>query len=531
MEKSKIIETLQTKLTAGSIDRRGFMQGALATGMTVAAATTLADQAHAATPKMGGHLTVGHAHGATSDSKDPGLFENGFQLGLTFGYNGYLTKVGVDGSLQPEIAESWEGSPDATVWRFNLRDAEFHNGKSVTASDVIASMNHHRGEDSTSAAKPLFDGVTDIKSDGDKSVVVTLNSGNADFPFVMTDYHIALMPEKDGKMDWKPMVGCGAYKVDHYEPGVSSELSKFKNHWDDSVGHLATVQQLSLVDPNARTSALVSGDVDVIDRVDLKTAGLLGRKPGVNIHSVTGTQHYTFPMRVDQEPFTDANVRRALKWAINRKEMVEKILFGYGQIGNDVPIGSGQRFYNSEMEQTEYDPDKAKFYLKEAGLSSLKVDLSAADAAFAGAVDAAVLYQNSAKEAGIEINVVREPNDGYWGDVWNKKGWCACYWGGRPVEDMMFSTAYTTGVAWNDTAWSNERFDELLVQARAETDDELRRQMYYEMQEILRDDGGLVAPMFAAYVFAMSDAVGHTGTFGSNWDLDGDRFMERWWKA
>ncbi len=189
------------------------------------------------------------------------------------------------------------------------------------------------------------------------------------------------------------------------------------------------------------------------------------------MHSVAGNQHYTFAMSCNKEPFTDVNVRRALKYAVNREELVEKILFGYGSVGNDHPIGRGQRFYNSELAQTEYDPDKAKCYLKEAGLDSLSVDLSAADAAFAGAVDAAVLYQNSAKAAGIDVNVNRVPNDGYWSDVWMKKPFSAVYWGGRPVEDQMFTTAYATGAAWNDTFWSNDRFDELLVAARAELDD------------------------------------------------------------
>jgi len=223
-----------------------------------------------------------------------------------------------------------------------------------------------------------------------------------------------------------------------------------------------------------------------------------------------------------------ANIRRALKYAVNREELVKKILFGYGTVGNDHPIGRGQRFFNSELEQTTYDPDKAKHYLKQAGVDSLSVSLSAADAAFGGAVDAAVLFQNSAKPAGIDLNVVREPNDGYWSDVWMKKPFTAVYWGGRPVEDQMFTTAYSEGAAWNDTFWSNDRFNELLVQARAELDESKRRNMYYEMQAILREDGGVIVPMFANYVFATRDNIGH-GEFASNWDLDGERWMERWW--
>jgi len=531
MSADKYLEDLKGKFSAGSIDRREFMTYALAAGMTVTAASTFADKAEAGMAKKGGSITMGKGHGSTTDTLDPGLFENGFSIGLTFGLNAYLTEIAADGSVQPSVAESWDASPDAATWTFKLRKGvEFHNGQSVTADDVAASINHHRGEDSTSAAKPLVAAITDVKADGD-TVVVALEAGNADFPAIMTDYHIPVQPAKDGKMDWQSGIGCGAYKLTHYDPGVLAEFERHANHWTDEVGHFDSAQILSLTDPNARTAALVSGDVDAIDRVDLKTAGLLGRKPGLNIHSVAGTKHYSFPMRCDIAPFDDVNVRRALKHAVKRDELVEKILFGYGEVGNDVPIGSGQRFFNKDMPQTSYDPDKAKYYLKQAGMDSLTVDLSAADAAFPGAVDAAVLVQASAKGCGINVNVVREPNDGYWSDVWMNKAWSSCYWGGRPVEDMMFSTAYQSGVAWNDTFWSNARFDELLVAARAELDENKRREMYYEMQAILNDEGGALIPFFASYVFATSDKIGYSDKFASNWDLDGERWMERWWRA
>ena len=181
------------------------------------------------------------------------------------------------------------------------------------------------------------------------------------------------------------------------------------------------------------------------------------------------------------------------------------------------------------MPQTPYDPDKARFYLKEAGLDSLDVELSAADAAFAGAVDAAVLFQNSANAAGINIKVNRVPNDGYWSDVWMQHPFSAVYWGGRPTEDAMFSTAYAKGAAWNDTFWENERFNELLVSARAELDQAKRRQMYYEMQAICSDDGGAIIPMFANYVFATDSSVDTGGeNLSSHWDKDGHRWWERW---
>ena len=137
------ISRLTNMMSSGRIGRREFMRGAVSAGLTVTVAGSLADRAFAATPKRGGHLNVGHAHGSTSDSLDPAHFENGFQTAMTFGYNGYLTKVDADGTVQPELAETWESTPDAAQWTFKIREAEFHNGRTVTAQDVVTSLNHH----------------------------------------------------------------------------------------------------------------------------------------------------------------------------------------------------------------------------------------------------------------------------------------------------------------------------------------------------------------------------------------------------
>ena len=504
--------------------RRRFLQ----TGAAGAASLALPIRFARAAGK-GGVMRMGKAHGQTADSLDPGTHENGFTIGMTNGYNAYMTEIAGDGSLVGQLAESWEASPDAVTWTFKLRQGvTYHNGRDVTAEDVVASINHHRGEDSTSAAKPIVAPITDLKADGKHTAVFTLAAGNADFPFILSDYHLPIMPSEGGNADWNSGVGAGAYVLKSFEPGVRADLTRYPDFFNSDRGHFDEVHLLSIVDTAARTNALITGEVDAIDRVDLKTVHLLKRRPGLKVHSIAGTQHYTFPMRTNVAPFDDNNVRMALKHAINREEMVEKILQGFGVVGNDHPIGSGQRFFAKDLEQRAYDPDKAKHYLKQAGMDSLTVDLSVADAAFPGAVDAGALFAESAKVAGIALNIVREPNDGYWSNVWNKKPFCGCYWGGRVIEDEMFSTAYAAGASWNDTAWEHERFNTLLVEARAELDEARRRAMYAEMQQIVRDEGGVIVPMFASYVFATSDKLVLSEQIASNWDLDGERWMERW---
>jgi peptide/nickel transport system substrate-binding protein len=526
------LEKLKNELARGSLSRRDFLQRSAALGAGIAVpGLGLSGLANAA-PKKGGTLRFGIGHGATTDGLNPGAFTHGMDTALSFSVHGHVTEIDAAGNLQGGIAESWSASEDASEWTFKLRpDITFHSGKTLTPDDVIASINHHRKEGTTSAAAPLVTEVADITADGANAVLFKLKAGNADFPYTLSDYHFPIGPSADGEVDWGSGDGVGSYKIEKYEPGVKLSLSRNPNHWDgENRGHFDAIEVSIIIDPNARTSAMVAGNVDAIDKVDLKTAALLGRKPDININSVSGTQHYTFVMASNKDPYTDMNVRQALKYAVNREELVEKILHGYGSVGNDHPIGSGQRFYNKDLAQTPYDPDKAKWHLKEAGLDSLKIDLSSSDAAFGGAVDAAILYQNSASAAGIEIKVVREPNDGYWSDVWMKKPFSAAYWSGRPVEDAMFATAYQTGASWNDSFWSSARFDELLLAARAELNEEKRREMYYEMQAIVNQEGGVVIPMFASYVFATTSKIGH-GDLASNWDVDGQRWAERWWFA
>ena len=512
------------------VSRRGVLKGATALG--AASLITPWGGAARAQPKRGGVLRLGNSHGSTTDSLDPGTWENDFTIFLAHTRNNYLTEIAADGSLVPELAESWEASPDARVWTFTIRSGvEFHSGHVLKPEDVVASINHHLGEESTSAAKPIVEGITDMKVDG-QNVIFTLNAGNADFPFVLSDYHLPILPAgADGKIDPMTTDGCGPYAIKELEFGIGARLERHEGYWKPDAAYFDAVEFNVIHDAAARQNALISGELDYIQAPDLNTAHLLKRTPNIELLAITGTQHYGLPMNTKEAPFSDNNVRQALKYAIDREQLVQTVLNGFGQVGNDHPIGPGQRFFNTELEQKTFDPDKAKYYLSQSGLDSLSVQLHLADAAFAGAVDAGVLFAETAAKAGITVEVVREPNDGYWSNVWMKKGFVGTYWGGRPTEDWMFATAYSEGAAWNESFWSNERFNELLVTARAELNDDLRRDMYFEMQDLVANQGGTIIPMFAAYVSAHTSSLVHGDQIASNWANDGHRLAERWWFA
>jgi peptide/nickel transport system substrate-binding protein len=192
----------------------------------------------------------------------------------------------------------------------------------------------------------------------------------------------------------------------------------------------------------------------------------------------------------------------ALKLAINRQEQVEKILGGLGSVGNDFPINAAYPMFDETIPQREYDAALAAEHYKKSGHDGSPIILRTAPGAFPGAVDAANLFAASANAAGIPLQVQLEPDDGYWSNVWNVQPFCASYWGGRPVQDQMYSTAYLSTAEWNDTKFKNAKFDELMIAARAELDEGKRKGMYSEMANILRDEGGLILPMFNDWVEA-----------------------------
>ena len=468
----------------------------------------------------------------TSDSWDGRTHSDAFMINCGHGcVFDCLTEVGPDGQLRGELAESWEASADAKTWTFKLRQGvTFHNGKSFGADDVLESLAMHTAEGAKSAAEPIVSAIAEMTKLGDYEVQFVLNDGNADFPFLLSDYHLIMFPAGQVDEAIAKGIGTGLYRVESFDPGVRFVGKRVDSHYKDgSAGWFDEIEYIAINDASARSNALMTGQVDAINRIEFKTEALMRANPNVTIFEVTGNQHYTLPMLSTVAPFDDLNVRLALKHSVNRQELVDKILQGHGKVGNDHPIGPANQYYAEDLPQLEIDIDKAKFHMKEAGLSTLKVDLNVSDAAFNGAIDTAQLYQASAKAAGIEINVVQEPADGYWSNVWLKKPWCASYYSGRATEDWMFATAYEAGVPWNESQWDDPRFQELLFQGRKELDSAKRRVIYHEMQEILSTRGATVIPMYANYVDAASSKLAHGPDIGNNFQMDGSRMAERWW--
>ena len=529
---SNELSYLVEQFATGRMDRREFIGRASALGVSAAMASAFTAGAASAaeTPVNGGLLRAGMVGGESTNTLDPALALSNVPFVVNETWGEGLVEVNGDGTLNMRLAEEVSSTKDAVTWKFKMRKGvTFQNGKDVTADDVVQTLKRHTDKASKSGALGIVKGIADMKAEGDM-VTLTLSGGNADLPYLMADYHLMIQP--GGGFDNPAAgIGAGAYSVKHFEPGVRIVMEKYKNYWDSGRGHADQVEVVVINDGTARTAALQSGQVDMINRVDPKIVNLLKRIPGVTIETAQGPGHYVFIMEIDKKPFDNNDLRMALKLAVKREEMVQKILGGLGTPGNDFPINAAYPLFDNTIPQRHFDKAKAMEYYKKSGHDGSPIVLQVAGAAFPGAIEAAQLYQQSCKECGIPLEIKREPDDGYWTNIWNKAPFCASYWGGRPVQDQMYSTAYLSTSDWNDTRFKNKHFDELLLAARAETDPAKRKKMYSEMAHMLRDTGGAIVLMFNDWVEATAKSVGGWAPNPGGEMMNGKALVKCWRKA
>lgn len=516
---------LSEHVAKGKLSRREFLGRAAVLGASAAFANNLlATAARAAAPIKGGLLKAGMQGGKATDTLDPAAMGNAVEFVSSRQWGETVVELDPDRKVQPALAEEWGASKDVKVWTFKIRKGvQFHDGKEMKPADVLATIERHAGPDSKSGALPLLQGIDKMAVDG-QNVVFTLKEANAEFPFMMTAHQVVVQPN-GGKDNPTAGIGTGPYKVTANEPGIRLGGERFASYWRDDRGFADQIEIVVINDGTARNSALQSGQVHMINRVDPKVVELLKRFPAITIRNASSRGHYMFECQCDTAPVDNNDLRLALKYAIDREEMVQKILGGYGSVGNDTPISKTYPLF-TEIEQRKYDPDKAAFHYKKSGHSG-SVLLHTSDVGFPGAVEAAQLYQSSAAKAGITIDVKRDPGDSYWSE-YDKMPFKASYFGGRPTQDMTYSIMYQSKAPWNGTHFSNEKFDQMLVKARGELDADKRKKLYADMSQILREEGGAILPMFNDFIDATGPQVGGWATDG-NQELMGGYALSKCW--
>ena len=226
------------------------------------------------------------------------------------------------------------------------------------------------------------------------------------------------------------------------------------DYWKPGRGHFDSVELRYIPDASARVQALISGQIDAGNRLDAKTVSLVMKAPTVNVVRTKGTgNRFAWVALCDTEPYNNNDMRLALKYGIDRQKIIDNVYKGFATMGNDTTVAPAQKYFAKDLPQRPYDPDKAAFHFKKAGMANANLTLEVSEGAFSGATDCAVLYQEAMKKAGINLNVKRVSGDGYWSNVWLKDPFCAVYWGGRPSADNQLAQTFLSNANWNDTHW------------------------------------------------------------------------------
>ncbi|WP_218048976.1 ABC transporter substrate-binding protein [Curvivirga aplysinae] len=498
------LDTLVKQYKFNALSRRGFMKAAGALGVAAPVASsilTVAGPVHAAAPKRGGVLRI--AEGNTADTLEPVRMISATDAIYANQLYSRLTRQKADLTVEGDLAESWDVDPTAKVWTFKLRKAKFHNGQDVTADDVVASFSKHIAEGSESAAKAVLASVSSIEAVDKLTLKITLESGNADMPITMSDYHLCVHPA-DQKDFAKGAIGSGPFKIVEFLPGEVVYFERFDEYFLDGMPYLDGIEFIPVPDSTANLNAILSGDVDMIRDIPPTTFGKMSQAPGINVHNLPTGTFSNFAMMCDRAPTNDINFRKGFKHAMDRELILKQVFSGIGTIAADTPIGPTYPMYCEEVKPAEYDLDKAKHYFQKAGVTSLEIFTS--QEAGAAANDIAYTYQQGAKGA-IDVTVTKTPSDGYWSHTWMQQPIFMSGWNGRPTIDAFLTLAHMDGAGWNETTWGSPEYDAKIIAARAELNETLRQEMYCDMLKQLNEEGGLAIPVFQNQLEATGERV------------------------
>lgn len=527
------IEEIIRQMESGSISRRSFVKKMVALGLSLPAINMLmavgGPGAAAATPKKGGQIKAAFLMASAAEGLDPAKFKK--PLDYTRGYQLYNNLVSIDSKLlpQPELAESWEPNADASEWTFKLRKGiKFHNGKAFTAKDVIYTMARVKDPKTGSPGKPYLDSVVDMKADGDHVLKIKLAEPSVDFPVIMAEYRLLIVA--DGHTDFDKPNGTGAFTLKEFKPGMHMIAIRNPDYWKDGLPYVDQVETFSIPDPVARTSALMTGEVHLVEDIDLKMYSKVNDNPNISLEMVPSGAHGPMSMITTAGVYKDPNVRLALKYLVDREKHIKIAHQGFGIPGNDHPISPVDPMYCDELPIRQYDPDKAKFLLKKAGLENHTFELITSDGLGEASVNDAVVFKESAAKAGVDVKVTRAPGDGYWEAVWMKKPFCVSAWLMRPTANMILSLVYKSDAPWNETFWKRPDFDKLLLEARRTVDIKKRKELFCAMQTMISDDGGVIVPCFQKFPDAKLARVKGVPTHPMG-AMDAYRFAEKAWLA
>ncbi|MCW8376189.1 ABC transporter substrate-binding protein [Streptomyces justiciae] len=476
-------------------------------------------------PKSGGRLRAAFAGGGASETLDPHLANLFADVARAKALYDKLADYGADLSAQPRLATKWESNKSLDRWQVTLREATFHDGRPVTAEDVLYSYRRIADPDKAFRAKASLEPI-DLEASratGQRSIEFVLKRPTAEFPNVLAAFGAYIVPAKATDFDKKP-IGSGPFRFVSFAPGRSAVFRRYDDYWEGAP-HLDELEFVVANEESARVNALLGGQVEYAHELNPTTARAHEGKGQIEIVRLRNSAMQAFCMKTDRPPFDDPRVRQAFFLIADRKELVDGALSGAGVVGNDL-FGKGYEYYDDSLPQREQDLDKARALLKQAGAENLKVTLDTSAVA-AGFTEAASIFRDQAAKAGVTIDVKMGSKDSYWADILNNGTLCCYRSGAMPIEAHI-SQRLLTDSTTNATKWQHKDFDALYEQAQSTRDESARAAVYDRMQRRLYAEGGFLIWGFADWILGTARTVRGVETKAPANTLDWARFDKVW---
>lgn len=474
-----------------------------------------------ASPKKGGTLRVGLSVSSPTETLDPNKMAVSTDWAHSFMLYDLLTYPDPSTyELKNRIADEISSNATGDVWTVRLKQGvEFHNGKTLSADDLIYSVNAMLA--GYPAPSLYFVDPKGMKKLDPLTVEFNLKSAFAEFPQAFAGSNQFIIPT-----DFDPAkpVGTGAFKLVSFKPGDRASFVRNPNYWGDEV-FLDGVETIDLNDNTARVNALLGGQVDAIMNVPYDQVTSLKGNSAVSVMAAETSSWQPIVMAIDMAPFDNPKVREAFRLIAQRAQLVAQAYVGNGVVANDLFQQFDPAYQGKVLPQREQDLEKAKSLLKEAGQENMVHDMVVANLA-SGMIEGAQVFAQQASQAGVTINLRQvEPGD-FFGPDYLK----------RPLTvDLNCSTVsyLTTCSLWTGPnapydathMQTDKEYVDLYYQASKTMDANARKAIEAQMQKIEYDRGGYLNYGFAYQVDAFSsklagfipDKVGWPLGFGSTY--------------
>jgi peptide/nickel transport system substrate-binding protein len=437
----------------------------------------------------------------------------------------YLCLSGQSLTLKPVLAESWTPNSTADVWTFKIRQGvKFHDGKALTADDVVYTYQLQSDPKNTSNALSNFGGVlspSGVQKVDDFTVAFHLEAPNGNFPYLTSsdNYNMIIIPNGYNPADWQSsFIGTGPFVLKSYTAKVGASFTRNESYWGTKALPAGT-QFTFYADQTPEILALSNGSIDVVGQFAVAGAEqLLTSGAPYNIIRLRSSAHRELSMRCDQAPFTDPRVRQAIALTLDRPAIVQALFKGYADLGNDSPFAPVFPSTNTSVAQRTQNIAKAKSLLAAAGHpSGFTTHLTTEQ--FLESPEYAQIGAQSAKAIGVTVGLTVESSSAYYGKAtfgnsdWLDATMSLVDYGHRSVPNVFLTAPLETINAksgtgsWNAAHFSNSQYDSLVAQYIATIDLSSQRTIAGKIETLLLDQTPVIFGYFYNYLTATGKTV------------------------